>query len=112
MIHTHVRSDMSVLLAPCGQLDWIRAISLRHAVAAWLRPGLDVVVDLAGIDTLDAVGISALVGSYRRVRAAGGTARITNASEEVRRHLELAGVSDLLCPPSAATPTARLGDSA
>jgi anti-anti-sigma factor len=60
-----------------------------------------VVIDLSRVDFMDAVGISATVGSVRRVRAVGGHAEIRGASPEVRSRLELAGVYAFLMRSSA-----------
>ena len=84
-----------------GSLDWIAAVSLRDAVGHSIQPGVDVIVDLSRVEFIDAVGISALVGTVRRVRALGGQANICGASPEVRRRLELAGVYRLVMGCSA-----------
>jgi hypothetical protein len=72
---TRVGADCSIVCRPSGGLDWIGAVSLRHAIHDWLRPGLDLIIDLSRVDFIDAVGMSALVGCVRRVRAGGGEAR-------------------------------------
>ena len=93
---TRVRADCSIVCRPSGGLDWIGAVSLRHSVHDWLRPGVDMIIDLSRVDFIDAVGMSALVGCVRRVRAVGGEARICNATSHVRRRMELVGVYHLL----------------
>ena len=77
------------------------AVSLRHAIGDAVRLGVDVVIDLRRVEFMDAVGISAIVGSVRRVRAVGGQAWRCGASSEVRRRLELAGVDRLVMGCSA-----------
>jgi anti-anti-sigma factor len=101
VIETHLLADSSIMCRPSGSLDWIAAVSLRHALSDALRPGVDVAIDLSRVKFIDAVGISAIVGSVRRVRAVGGHARICRASPEVRRRLELAGVYRLAMGCSA-----------
>jgi anti-anti-sigma factor len=100
-VDTHVRADSSIVCSPSGGLDWIGAISLRHAIHDSLRPGVDIIIDLSRVDFIDAVGMSALVGSVRRVRAVGGEARIDNATSRVRQRMELVGVYRLLTHSSA-----------
>jgi anti-anti-sigma factor len=95
MAETRVR-DCKIVCRPTGDLDWIGAVSLRHAVHDWLRPGVDMIIDLSRVDFIDAVGMSALVGCVRRVRAGGGEARICNATSHVRQRMELVGVYSLL----------------
>jgi anti-anti-sigma factor len=98
---TRVRTDCTIVCRLSGGLDWIGAVSLRHAVHDWLRPGVDIIIDLSRVDFIDAVGMSALVGCARRVRAVGGEARICNATSRVRQRLELVGVYSLLTHSSA-----------
>ncbi len=101
MIETQVLADSTIVCRPAGSLDWIAAVSLRHALGGLLRPGVEVIIDLSRVEFIDAVGISAIVGSVRRVRAVGGQAQMCGASPQVRRRLELAGVYRLLMPCSA-----------
>jgi anti-anti-sigma factor len=101
VVETHVRADSSIVCRPSGGLDWIGAVSLRHAIHDSLRPGVDIIIDLSRVDFIDAVGMSALVGSVRRVRAVGGEAHIRNATSHVRRRMELVGVYPLLTQSSA-----------
>jgi anti-anti-sigma factor len=101
VVETHVPADSSIVCRPSGALDWIGAVSLRHAIHDSLRPGVDILIDLGRVDFIDAVGMSALVGSVRRVRAVGGAAQICNATSHVRQRMELAGVYRLLTHSSA-----------
>jgi stage II sporulation protein AA (anti-sigma F factor antagonist) len=94
-------ADSSIVCRPSGSLDWIAAASLRHAIGELFRPGVDVVIDLSRVEFIDAVGISAIAGTVRRVRAVGGHAQLCDVSPEVRRRLELAGVYRLAMDRSA-----------
>lgn len=101
-------SDVSVVCRPTGGLDWTGAVALRHYLHGVLRPGMDLHIDLGDLDFVDAVGISALVGSVRRVRALGGRAQIRNPRPEVRRRLQILGVYDLLGDASQTGRDSRL----
>ena len=103
MIETQLLADSTIVCRPSGSLDWIAAVSLRHVIADWLRPGVEIVIDLSRVDFIDAVGISAIVGSVRRVRAVGGRAQICGASGQVQRSMELVGVDRLVMRSSATT---------
>ena len=96
----------SMIVCPMGDLDLAGSIHLLHQVAELVEPGLSVTIDLAHTCFIDAAGLSALAASVRRVRAAGGTACITNASPRHLWLLRLTG-SDRLIAPSSAMP--RLG---
>ena len=101
VVETHVGADSRIVCRPSGGLDWIGAVSLRHALHDSLRPGVDIIIDLSRVDFIDAVGMSALVGSVRRVRAVGGEAQICNVTSRVRHRMELVGVYRLLTDSSA-----------
>lgn len=96
MIETQAGPNASVRLMPFGDLDWLGAMSLRHVVQDALRPRLQLVIDLSRVGSIDAVGVSALVSSVRRVRAVGGEVQIASPVPRVTRRLELAGVYRLL----------------
>jgi anti-anti-sigma factor len=100
MIETQRLPDASYYLRPFGELDWIGAMSLRHVMHDLVQPGVRVDIDLSEVSRIDAVGLSALVGSIRRVRAVCGEIRLSNPRLRVRRRLELAGIYHLsLCCP-------------
>jgi anti-anti-sigma factor len=101
LVETHVGADSSIVCRPSGGLDWIGAVSLRHAIHDSLRPGVDIIIDLSRVDFIDAVGMSALVGSVRRIRAVGGEAQICNATSQVRQRIEQLGLYPLLKDSSA-----------
>jgi anti-anti-sigma factor len=101
VVETRARVDCSIVCRPSGGLDWIGAVSLRLAVHDALRHGIDILIDLSRVDFIDAVGMSALVGCVRRVRAVGGEAVICNATPHVRQRMELVGVYNLLTHASA-----------
>ena len=101
MIETESTSDSTLICRVSGELDFDSGVTLRHLVGDLLRPGLDLVVDLGQVAFIDAVGVSALVGTVRRVRATGGSARVCNVSPRARWVLELAGVEHQLAVSSA-----------
>jgi anti-sigma B factor antagonist len=96
MIETYLGDDSTRICRPWGELDWTTAFSLRQAIHDLLEPGVGVVIDLSRVSRIDATGLSALVGSLRRVTALGGTARLCQANQQVRRRLEWVGLDGLL----------------
>ena len=50
MIETQVLADWSILCRPSGSLDWMAAVSLRHAIGGLLRPGVEVIIDLSRVE--------------------------------------------------------------
>lgn len=98
MIQIENCQDNTTVLRLSGDLDLISSFHLRHVVYDILEPGLDLVIDLRRVRTIDAVGVSALIGSVRRVRASGGRARVTNAKPRVRWLFHTLGVEQLVEP--------------
>ena len=84
--HSHLRCF------PAGDLDHRVGRCLRRVIGRVLRPGIDVVVDLRHVESIDAAGVSALADSFRIVRTLGGTARVCNARPGLRWRLELVGI--------------------
>ena len=95
MIETQLDSCEIIVCTPWGDLDWIGATSLRHVMGNVLQPGIEAVIDLSHVDSLDGAGISALLGSSRRARSIGCTVRIRNASPELRQLLERFGFQEI-----------------
>jgi anti-anti-sigma factor len=106
MIET-TSSNSSFVMKVWGNLDWMGAVTMRHVVEHSLQPGMRTVIDLSHTDAIDAVGISALLGTVRRVRATGGSACICNVPARVRRYVDLAGATQILTPA-----VGLVGDSA
>lgn len=78
------------LLAPVG-------LELRRQVEALLRRGERLLLlDLAGVDDLDAAGMGELVNVYRMAAAANGALQIARATGKVREMLDLAGLFEPL----------------
>jgi anti-anti-sigma factor len=78
-------------------LDLGGAARMRNAVARQLELGVtDLEVDMAACEFVDSTGISMLLTTLARLRDRGGSLALVNASENVQRTLEYAGVKDLL----------------
>ena len=92
MIEIRTDRDATVTLRPTTDLDWIGAVSLRHVIEDALHPLIRLVIDLEGVQHIDAVGVSALIGSLRRARSVGGDLHVVNPRPAVRRALQLADV--------------------
>jgi anti-anti-sigma factor len=94
----------STIVCPSGDIDMAGSTELRHLIGDLLVPGVNVVIDLRHVNYAEAIGLSALVGSVRRVRSVGGRTSIRNANPRLRWHLGLIGADRLLVPPSTVTP--------
>jgi anti-anti-sigma factor len=78
-----------------GELDFLTAPRLRSALLEVFaaHPG-DVVVDLTGTTFMDSIGMSVLIQGAQRLRATDASLEL-HPSEEVRKVLDVAGVSPL-----------------
>lgn len=85
------------VLAPVGELDLASAPQVRQEGIRILAGGSrQVVLDLAGVDFMDSMGVAVLVGLRRRLTAAGGTVRVARAGPQPRRVLELTGLDQIV----------------
>ena len=87
------RSDGRVLVAVDGELDLATAPELRDVLVALSEDGdKEVTLDLTGLEFIDSTGLSVLVMTFTRARAAGGSLVIRNPSQSVTRILEITGL--------------------
>jgi anti-anti-sigma factor len=100
MIEIEHGHGSTVLCRPSCSLDFPSSLTLRHVIADILRPGLKIVIDLRHVRAVDSVGVSALIGTGRRVRSLGGTAHIINANPRLRCLLRSVGAEQLLAEAS------------
>jgi anti-anti-sigma factor len=79
---------------------------LRHRVHELLCQGMHtIVLDLAGVSTIDAAGVGQLVRAYNVAIAAEGVLTIVHAAGPVREVLRRAGLFDLLSAGAESTPS-------
>ena len=95
MIETELHSE-GVVCTPWGDLDWASATTFRHVMSDLLQPGTDILIDLRHVDTIDAGGVSALVGFARRAHSIGCRASIRNATPELCGRLRRLGLQWIL----------------
>ena len=73
-----------------GRLDVSSVAEVRTVLHRALEAGTgDLVVDLAGVDLVDATGLGVLVGADRRARQLGRRLVLRDASPRVRRILRV-----------------------
>ena len=80
-----------------GRLDVRGAAAAREALHEALARGEgDLVVDLSGIELVDATGLGVLVGTHRRARVAGRRLVLGNATPRVARMLSLTRIDRII----------------
>ena len=86
--------DGWTVLAPVGELDLASAPQLRQEGMRLVSGGVrQVVLDLGGVDFVDSMGLSVLVGLRKRLTAVGGALRVARPGDQANRVLELTGLS-------------------
>ncbi len=87
-----------VVISIIGELDMANAPRLRtelvRIIAAEVTPL--VVLDLAGVDLLDATGLGVIFDGVKRSRLGGGDLALARAEPQVQRDLDLMRVSEIL----------------
>jgi anti-sigma B factor antagonist len=90
-----------------GKLDGRSAGEVRDTLHAVLAAGSGrLVVDLSGIELLDATGLGVLAGAHRRARLTGRELVLRDAPTRVARLLRLARLDRVIAvePPPRLTP--------
>jgi anti-sigma B factor antagonist len=84
-------------LAPSGELDLATAPQLRQdLVDVSAGSATLVVLDLANVAFLDSVGLSVIIGGYKRLHRRGAALYIANPQPVVRKVLGLTRVDALI----------------
>ena len=88
-----------------GRLDARAAGAVRDALHAALSAGSGpLVVDIAGVELLDATGLGVLVGAHRRARLDGRELVLRGPSARVRRLLKVTRLDRVITLAPALTP--------
>ena len=84
-----------------GELDSAGAIRLGAQLDDVIGPGIDLTLDLSGVEHLSAEALTVLVHAYRRLRDGGGSLVLDQASTPVLRVLRISGLHRVLLAPAA-----------
>jgi anti-sigma B factor antagonist len=99
----HERNEITLI----GRLDARAAAPVRDALHAALGAGSGpLVVDITGVELLDATGLGVLVGAHRRARLDGRELVLRGASTRVARLLKVTRLDRVitLAPALSAVP--------
>ena len=78
-------------LSLSGRLDASTATEMREALHTAIDAGAgDLIVDVSGVDLVDATGLGVLLGAHRRATRAGRRVVLRDASPRLVRILRLA----------------------
>lgn len=98
---TTTRGADAVVVAAAGEIDSSNGGRLQDLIGELGDEGRfpDVHVDLAQVSFIDSSGLRALLLSQSAVTAGGGTLRVVEMSDSVRRLLEITGLTERFCQP-------------
>jgi anti-anti-sigma factor len=86
----------TVVVAARGELDMLSAPELRGLLREAVAPGVDVILDVSGLDFIDSTGVHLVLQAYADSRRDGWDFAIRGATGEVMRAFELTGLADRL----------------
>lgn len=89
--------DNATLVEVSGRVDSMNANELGVALADEIdRGGINVVLDLAGVDYMSSAGLREIVSSLKKVKRLNGDLRIAQPSDRVLEIFEMAGLDTIL----------------
>jgi anti-sigma B factor antagonist len=89
-------SGTTPVVAVRGEIDVATAPELRNRLLEASQAGHStVVVDLSEVSFLDSTALGVLVGSLKRLRAAGGDLPLVVTGRSVTKVLEITGLADV-----------------
>ena len=90
-------ADGRAVVAVDGELDAYTSHELRTCLAELDEEGVTrIAVDLRRLTFVDSSGLGVLMGAARRARDRGGQVVLREVSPQIRRVLDVTGLSDLL----------------
>ncbi len=77
-----------------GEIDHHTAGGIRKQLERELKMSgaVNIALDFKEVTFMDSSGIGVIIGRYKTVRALGGSMVIYNASEQIRRLLDMSGI--------------------
>jgi anti-sigma B factor antagonist len=91
--HTSAATRPWQVLPLTGDVDLGSAPALRQRLSELTEEAPSfLVIDLAGLDFIDSTGLGVLVGTLRRVRAAGGDVRLAAPRSGIARVFSVTGL--------------------
>lgn len=95
---TYIPKQRLILVRIVGEIDHHSAESIRHVVEKELRrtSAINVAFDFGAVTFMDSSGIGMIIGRYKTVAALGGAVIIFDANEQVKRIINMSGLSRLV----------------
>lgn len=89
-----LQAPTNAAVALIGELDEAGGKIARRQLARAVQSGkVNLTIDLDRVDTLDSSGLAALIATLRLARDRGGDVRVRATKPDIRRVMELTGLS-------------------
>ncbi len=95
-LSTHL-CDGHVVVAVCGELDFVYAADAEAAITALTARGRSLIVDMSALDFIDCSSLSVLLRVQRQARQSGGDVVLAAPQRQASRLLSLTGMDDVFC---------------
>ena len=94
-VHSEQAAGLTTVVA-CGEVALATAPLLRDELLLRLEPGAQIRLHLGGVSFMDSSGVHVLLASRRRADLLGADFGVVEPSPQVRRLLQISGVTKLL----------------
>ena len=87
-----------IIMRIYGEIDHHMAGEIKKRLEAEIKRtgAVNIALDFGSVTFMDSSGIGMIIGRYRTVNALGGRLIIYDASQQVKRLLEMAGINELV----------------
>jgi anti-sigma B factor antagonist len=92
------RDNADVVVEVSGELDILSAPQLHEGLAALIdeQGNHSIVIELSGLEFMDAAGLRVVVHAQHRIRSHGGEIRVARPRPNVQRVFEITGLNGFL----------------
>lgn len=88
----------AIIVSLYGEVDQYAAAELKGRIDVEIQSSLkrNVIFDLKSVEMMDSSGIGLIVGRYKLTTSLGGKFAVCNADSNIRRMLELSGITKVI----------------
>ncbi len=88
----------AIIISLYGEIDQYAAAELKGRIDVEIQSSLkrNVIIDLKKVEMMDSSGIGLIVGRYKLTTSLGGKFAVCNADSNIRRMLELSGITKVI----------------
>ncbi len=88
----------SLIVNLCGEIDQYAAAELKGSIDVEIQSfsKRNVIINLKDVEMMDSSGIGLIVGRYKLTTSLGGKFVICNASSNIKRMVELSGITKVI----------------